>query len=245
MVARQQKETVYFYCTQGDFFDTVFEYMDFGIDYRFVNTRLRRAAPFAKKIAERNTGVHVLRQPMWHAILSILMARHARVPSDMRKRFAKLCSMYSPALSMSSGSGTIYRFRAIPDPHALIGCYEALRDVLRPDIADALSRAAKDYCDGWYSFSEYEMSYRGAQRYLAEFPYWLPDEREKLLAWGFHYGIAYPESDWSRALLRRYGFTTFEWVNKKLLPVSGYEAMASMYFQAAHVKELRKNGTDR
>lgn len=245
-VAKQQKDTVWFYCTSAQFFDTVFEYMDFGVDYRFVNTRMRRADVFARRVAERNIGVHVLRQPMWHALLSIILSRGATT-SEARKRYSEVASRFGEQRIMSSGSGARYLFHDVPRPHSLLGCYEALRGVLRPDVADALSQAAQDYCDGWYGFSESDMSYRRAQRYMAEFGYLEPLEREKLLSYGFHYGIAYPVDGWARKLIwRSSGMAAEDWFNKKLVPLYGYEGMVAMYFQAARIKEeKRENGTDR
>lgn len=244
MVAKQQKDTLYFYCTSTNFFDDVFEYMDFGVDYRFINTRLRRVHPWTRKVAERTKGVHVLRQPMWHAILSILMARGTRLPSEARVRYNRVAALYGEPMTMSSGSGARYRFYSVPLAYDLKNAYEGLTAVLTPDLADAVSQAAQDFCDGWYGFSEVDMSYKQAQRYLAEFPYWLPDEREKLLAWGFHYGIAFPHSRWFDANLRRnMGCNVWEFVNKKLIPLYGYESAVSMYFQLAQVKEIKKNGS--
>lgn len=236
-VARQNKDMLYFYCTTTQFFDYLWEYFDLAVDYRAVNLRFRKTAPFARDIGKNAKGLHVLRQPMWHSILNACMV-HAGGPTAIRSAYAYTCSVCGSRRSMSSGTGAVITFPAVPEPEAVIRASDTLRANLRPDVSRPLLLAALDYLDGWYGFSELDMSVTDATYHMRSLGYWSERDVRRILISGWHYRTVYYSNAWADSVVRHNtGYDRGDWVRKKLKAISGNESVAALYMQHAYIRK--------
>lgn len=237
----QKGERLILNCTEDDFFDVWYEYLDIGTDYQNVNRSLMDCQGHMREFATYSDGVHVVNQGAHEAFLTTLL-RYRQYGTESKRLMRWLCeNCGEESRKLIKGLGSVKYF-TVPTVEQLysklwlIG--ETFLDVEYPDEQQALDFCTMDrvyqyVCaayDGDIDFEHYQQMDDEKLLLDLRMHEWIPDERvrKRIMLYGFGRNV-FPMSDFMEQKIKKHTHFEPDLFVDWYLQDSPYKGYASQY----------------
>lgn len=104
-----------FSCTDAEFYETWYDYLDLGTDYSEIRSMVDpEADPFLWRASECQKGIRILRQDPWETLVSFIISQNKNIPA-IRRSIEALCSVAGEQLTDARG----FPYFGFPNPGAV------------------------------------------------------------------------------------------------------------------------------
>lgn len=218
-------------CTDQEFYDFWYHYLDLETDYSQVNYNIRQTCEEMAPIATRCSGIHILRQDLFEIIVSFMLATATNIPNIKRmiEQIAMKCGVKHKSSMRENGQLTWYEF---PTPEMILDKQRKLDDSFGLKRKEHVLQVCEDIVDGWLDLELLQsMTYPEAKEYLMSFEGIGPKVADCICLYGLHLMESFPvDTHIGQILERDFGCDDVdvfkEWYLNK---VQGYEGLVQQY----------------
>lgn len=225
LLAKQEKETVSFYCEKEDFESFWKDYFDLDTDYGAYIEKADEKDSYLQDAIFMASGVRILRQDLWEMIVSFLISQQNNIVR-IRKCIQNLCEKYG---EKKEG------YYAFPTPKALADLDEdALKECNLGYRSKYVVRSAKMIVDGEIDLEKIKaLPYEEAKEELLKLFGVGVKVADCVCLFGLHHLEAFPiDTHIKQALDAHY---------KKGFPLKKYKGFEGVMQQYIFYYELHKN----
>lgn len=218
-------------CTDQEFYTFWYDYLDIGTDYSQMNNRIKQINEEMRPIANRCSGIRILKQDLFEIIVSFMLATATNIPNIKRmiELIAKTCGVKRKTSIRESGVYTWYEFpphwRILEEQHRLGDSFGLKRK-------ERVIQVCQDIEDGWFDLDLLQsMCYKDAREYLMEFAGIGPKVADCICLYGLHQMEAFPvDTHIEQVIQRDFECTDLEEFRDWFLQdVVGYEGLVQQY----------------
>lgn len=188
----QKKNRLIMNCTDQQFYDTWYEYLDLGIDYYSINFSFKKISDFLKACSVRGRGIHILRQDLFEVIISFILSSSTSIHriKDMTNLIRKNFGVEHNQAMREAGRITWFEF---PSPEKILANKEKLNDCNLGYRKEFIECICQDIVDGWLDLDELKLlSYEDAKEYLMQFKGIGSKIADCICLFGLHHTQAFP-----------------------------------------------------
>ena len=241
--AAQKGDRLILNCTEDEFFDVWYQYLDIGTDYQHVNRSLMDCQGYMREFARYSSGVHVLNQSPHEAILTTIL-QYMQYRSESKRLMRWLCENCGEEnRKLIKGLGSVKYFSVptieqLSNKLWLIG--ETFLDVEYPTDQQALDALTMDLVyqyvcecyDGYFDPCSDKAKLDDTQLRMDLRMYdWLPDERcvSRVMLYGYGRKNVFPMSDYVSRKIEKHTYMESDLFLDWYLHDSEYKGYASQY----------------
>lgn len=227
----QVKQRFIMNCTDQEFYDFWYKYLDLEIDYSHINYKIKQTCMEMAPVATRCSGIHILQQDLFEVIVSFMLATATNIPNIKRmiEQIAMKCGTKHKSSMRENGQLTWYEF---PDPYMILDKQRKLDDSFGLKRKERVIQMCEAIVDGWLDLDLLRtMDYPTAREYLMDFEGIGPKVADCICLYGLHLMEAFPVDTHIEQILERDfdcdDVEVFrEWY---LTSVKGYEGLVQQY----------------
>ena len=147
----QQKQRFIMSCTDEEFYNIWYEYFDMGTDYMNVNYKTRDISEEFRVMANRGSGIRILKQDLFEIIVSFMLATATNIPNIKRmiEQIAQKCGVPHKQSLRECGQLKWYEF---PNEIQILEKQNKLADDFGLKRKENVLKLCQDIVDGWLDF---------------------------------------------------------------------------------------------
>lgn len=241
----QQKNRLIMSCTDEQFYETWYHYLDLQLDYLELNTKIKRIDDdYFKVCANRSKGVRIVKQDLFETIITFALATATNIPriKAMVSSICELCGVKHVQSMREAGKVTWYEF---PSPESIIEKVNELDSCKLGYRKDIIVGLCEDVIDGWLDLDELSMmNYSDAKEYLMQFNGIGPKVADCICLYGLHKLNAFPIDTHIEQILEREfdcDYETFaDWYLEELIDYQGIMQQYMFYNELNPPKEVEE-----
>ncbi|MBQ8563955.1 MAG: DNA glycosylase [Firmicutes bacterium] len=130
-------------CTEADFHDFWYDYLDLGRDYSKIKQSLGRGDAAMRRAIRAGAGIRILKQDLWETMVSFIISQNNNIPR-IKGCIEALCREFGEPVPVPDGL-----LDSEPD-HDTIRQNSAFFDIPSPERLAALNRSDMDGCRRGY-----------------------------------------------------------------------------------------------
>lgn len=234
----QQKQRFIMSCTDEELYNIWYEYFDMGTDYMNVNYKTRGISEEFRVMANRGSGIRILKQDLFEIIVSFMLATATNIPNTKRmiEQIAQKCGVPHKQSLRECGQLKWYEF---PNEIQILEKQNKLADDFGLKRKENVLKLCQDIVDGWFDFrylNAEEYSYEDIKGYLMEFDGIGPKVADCICLYGLHMMNVFPIDTHIKQMLTEdfqcEDYESFrDWY---LCDMIGYEGLAQQYMFYHH-----------